>query len=275
MPSSSRPEPGGLDPARLLRLLPAGRRLATEVEVVARCASTSDLARERLASGELADGRLILAEAQEAGRGRRTRDWWSGPPRSNLALTLDLRVAAAEAPVLGLLGALALLDAMAAWPDMRARTALKWPNDLLLDGAKVAGFLGEAVTAPDGGEHLLLGVGINLNQAPPEGTAPYPTTALASCAGGVAVDRTLFLAAWLWRFEAAWRRLRLAGPGAFEADFLAALRRWAPHGVRESADGPAGPLLEFSLAEGLHWGSEADSIRRPLGWLTALESLHP
>ena len=67
----------------------------------------------------------------------------------------------------------------------RRRLALKWPNDVLVDGAKVAGILLEAVDAAGGGSDVVIGIGVNVRHAP-EGM-PYPATSLADC--GADVDR--------------------------------------------------------------------------------------
>ena len=278
MPTTSRPEPEpqALDVARLLRLLSASRQLATRVEVLAQCVSTNDHAREAGAAGEHLPGTLFSAEEQQGGRGRRSRDWWSGPEEQNLALTLIAEEGVVEAPVFGLLSAVALADVLESWPGQKKSVALKWPNDLLLDGAKVAGFLGELMTGREGQAGcLMLGLGINLRAAPPAQIAPYRTTSLhvALEQGTPAPDRTLFLAQWLWQLERRLRQFQCAGPEAFEQRFLTLLRRWAPHGIHEEHSDVRGPLLEFSLADGLLWGPESAPIRRPLSWLTSLHAL--
>jgi len=147
---------------------------------------------------------------------------------------------------------------------------------LLLGGAKVAGFLGELMSgSEDQAGCLMLGLGINLRLAPPAEIAPYRTTSLheSLAEGAPTPHRTLFLAQWLWRLEHRLRQFQSAGPEAFERRFLSLLQRWAPYGIHEEHSDVRGPLLEFSLADGLCWGPESAPIRRPLSWLTSLHAL--
>lgn len=140
--------------------------------------STNDVALERARDG--ADRLWIVAEAQSGGRGRRGRAWTS--PRGNLYATLALiePAPAAVAAQIGFVAALALHDAVAALlaPEARARLALKWPNDLLLDGAKLSGILVEATTLGD--RRMAVAVGIGVNLAAHARGAPYATTHLAA-----------------------------------------------------------------------------------------------
>lgn len=278
MPTTSRPEPPpqALDLERCHRLLPASRHLGRCVVVLPECLSTNDHARQAFAAGDPLAGTLFSAEEQLGGRGRRSRDWWSGPKAQNLALSLVAEEGLVDAPVFGLLGAVALADVLEIWPGQAKEVALKWPNDLLLGGAKVAGFLGELLSASENQAGcLVLGLGINLRVAPPAAVAAYRTTSVAACLDQdrPAPDRTLFLTQWLWQLERGLRQFQLAGPRAFEQRFLELLRRWAPYGIHEEHSDVRGPLLEFSLAEGLCWGPEAAPERRPLGWLTSLHAL--
>jgi len=121
----------------------------------------------------------IAARRQTAGRGRRGRTWMTGD--NNLAatflITLDLAPSAAAG--VSFVAALAVADLVqAAVPETPAR--LKWPNDVLLDGGKVAGILVESGRAPAGGLWLAIGVGVNLAVAP-EATE-RPATSLAAYA---------------------------------------------------------------------------------------------
>jgi len=117
----------------------------------------------------------IVAERQTAGRGRRGRTWVS--QRGNLFATLLLTIfaPAERRPQLSLVAALAVYDAvLAIAPRLAPRMGIKWPNDLLLDGAKFAGILVEAAD-----EHAAaIGIGINCISHP-AGTN-YPATDLAA-----------------------------------------------------------------------------------------------
>ncbi len=134
---------------------------------------------ERQAAAGAPDGTLIQALEQTAGRGRRGKSW-STPP-GNLALSLVLRpkVALREAALYGFVAGLSLHDALAPHVEPSTRLRLKWPNDLLLDGAKLSGLLlecrGSSESEP---EWLILGMGVNVAWAPED--TPYPSTALAS-----------------------------------------------------------------------------------------------
>lgn len=259
----------GQDLDRLHRLLPQRRRLGEGIELLERCVSTNDEAKRRLGDGEALDGRLLVARVQEGGRGRRARDWWSGPKDANLALTLGLRQPGLPPEVFGLLGACALVETMERWLPRKCCVSLKWPNDVLVEGAKIAGFLGEL---PASGETMLLGLGVNLQAAPEAGIAPYPTTCLADAAGE-AIDPTLFLGLWLVQFEKGLVHFLQRGPRRFEQRFLQLLQRWAPHGVRESRGGHAGRLRDFRLEKGLTWGTDEELQTRPMAWIHRLEAL--
>ena len=108
----------------------------------------------------------FLAYEQTAGRGRRARPWAS--PRGNFHATLLLqpREAASVVALRSFAAALALRDALVSLTGLPAAFALKWPNDVLLNGGKVAGILLESVSSGDGVAHLAIGVGVNLIAAP-------------------------------------------------------------------------------------------------------------
>ncbi len=109
----------------------------------------------------------ILARRQTAARGRRGRAW--AAPEGNFFATLVMRpsgdpVAAAQR---SFVAALALADALGAAVGPAARLSLKWPNDVLLNGGKVAGILLESAGRGAGVSHLAVGIGVNLIAAPP------------------------------------------------------------------------------------------------------------
>jgi len=119
----------------------------------------------------------ITARRQSAGRGRRGRVWLSG--EGNLAATLLATSdrPPSEAAQLSFVTALAVGDLARTWVDNH-RIGFKWPNDVLLDGAKLSGILIESGQAPAGGLWLAIGIGVNLVQAP-EGL-DYPAAALGT-----------------------------------------------------------------------------------------------
>lgn len=108
----------------------------------------------------------ILGGEQTAGRGRRARAWAS--PRGNFHGTLLLHPAepAAVVALRSFAAALALREAFVALTGLPASFALKWPNDVLLNGGKVAGILLESSGAGQGVQALAIGIGVNLIAAP-------------------------------------------------------------------------------------------------------------
>lgn len=155
----------------------------------------------------------IVAHHQDAGRGRRGRAWDS--PVGNLFATLLLTEPAPpeRASLLGLVAALALADAVEKTaPAARGRLKLKWPNDLLIDGAKLAGILIEAESR-DGSTSLAIGQGVNCLWHPTD--LPYPAASLRGV-GAEVTPAALFAAlseswiGWLgiWRAPAGFAAIR-------------------------------------------------------------------
>lgn len=144
----------------------------------------------------------IVAAAQTAGRGRRGAAWMSSPGNLTATLLLTEPSPPATAPQLSFVAALALHDAVAACaPQVGPSLKLKWPNDLLLGSAKLAGILIEGESDPA----FAVAVGIGVNCAHhPDGTA-YPATDLAAAGALVAPDALLAeLAAAMTRRLAQW-----------------------------------------------------------------------
>ncbi|BCX19034.1 MAG: biotin--[acetyl-CoA-carboxylase] ligase [Geminicoccaceae bacterium] len=148
------------------------------VERHARVASTNDLARAAAERGE-PEGLWILAEVQTAGRGRQGRSWSS--PAGNFHGSLLLRPTRplGECATLSLVAALAVAEAVETLCEGRIRPRVKWPNDVLVGRAKLAGILPEAIAAPDGScAALILGIGVNLAHHPTD--LDRPATSLAA-----------------------------------------------------------------------------------------------
>jgi len=147
-----------------------------------RLGSTNDEAR-RLAEAGAPAGTAVVALAQDGGRGRRGRVWHSPP--GNLHFSLILRPARpmVEAAQLSFVAALALAEVVGPWLPEPAACRLKWPNDVLVYGRKVAGILVEAEGTADGrlAAWVVLGIGVNLRHCPDD--TPYPATSLLAEAG--------------------------------------------------------------------------------------------
>jgi BirA family biotin operon repressor/biotin-[acetyl-CoA-carboxylase] ligase len=137
----------------------ATRRLGRALLVRAVAESTNDLAWEALDTGA-ADGTVVIADEQTRGRGRAGRSWHAVPGKS-LVLSLALRLGGGAGPcgTIALAAGLALARGL---DRLGVRARLKWPNDLLLGGRKVAGILVEARPAATGGTAAVVGVGINV-----------------------------------------------------------------------------------------------------------------
>lgn len=133
--------------------------------VLAEVDSTSSEA-ARLAVAGIRRPTWIFARHQTAARGRRGRPWVS--PEGNFAATLLFRPEgdAAGAAQRSFVAALALADALRAVCGPGARLSLKWPNDVLLDGGKVAGILLESAGQAGRLDYLAIGIGVNLAEAP-------------------------------------------------------------------------------------------------------------
>ncbi len=123
--------------------------------------STNDIA-ARLASEGAPEGTIVTSEIQTKGRGRLSRSWHS-PPEIGIYASIILRpdFASERAPGLSIMTALALADTIETYcPD---KTKIKWPNDVLISGRKVAGILTELAAEGQRIEHVVIGVGINVN----------------------------------------------------------------------------------------------------------------
>lgn len=131
------------------------RRVGRRVAVWNRVASTNDLA-AHAASSTSNEGLVVLAEEQTAGRGRRGRTW-TAPPRSSVLMSVLLFPTGplAEPAWLTALGAVTVADVVSDWTARNA--AIKWPNDVRVDGLKVAGILVER------GAGAVIGIGLNAN----------------------------------------------------------------------------------------------------------------
>jgi BirA family transcriptional regulator, biotin operon repressor / biotin---[acetyl-CoA-carboxylase] ligase len=182
---------------------PGGLWRGVEVTPVAGSTNADLLAR---AAAGAPEGLVLAAEEQRAGRGRMDRAWVSRP-RAGLTFSMLLRPPAARRGWLPLLSGLAVADAVRSVAAVPAR--LKWPNDVLVGGAKLAGILAEASA-----DAVVVGVGINVSAGPaelppaPENPGALPATSLAIL-GSSHADRAKLLTEVLAGVEhwyQAWRR---------------------------------------------------------------------
>ena len=196
-----------MDAARIMALAQAG----VAVEVVAQTGSTNAdlLARAPALSAPL----LLAAEHQSAGRGRAGRSWLSAPGHS-LTFSLAWRFDGGPARLTGLplaVGAV-LAETLA---RLGQPVALKWPNDLLKDGDKLAGILVETAQGGDGATWAVIGIGMNL--AMPDELEARIGRTVAAVPWLARMDRDALLAALLDGLAGALREFDARGFAAFSA----------------------------------------------------------
>ena len=198
-----------------------------QVRIIERCASTNSLLMK-----EPGDGTVILAaESQTAGRGRRGRRWHSTPGADlTFSLAVTLSRPSRDLATLPLVAGVAVTRALRA--SGLARAALKWPNDLMVDGAKVGGILVETRVAALG-TRCVIGIGINCRHAP--GLASRLRRPVACLEAYCAVDRNLLVRRIAQELLPALQRFERLG---FEA------AQW------EALDAHAGQRLRVRLADG-------------------------
>ncbi len=168
-----------------------GARIGRRLEFMKTTASTNADA-FRLAEDGVIEGTVVLADSQSGGKGRRGRVWVS-PAGVNLYCSVVLRPAIMphEAPQLTFLSAVAAARAIEQTTTLIPE--IKWPNDLLISGKKVAGLLNEMSAETDGINFVILGIGVNLNMTSDQfpGDLRHPATSLF-IESGVKVDRSHF-----------------------------------------------------------------------------------
>jgi BirA family biotin operon repressor/biotin-[acetyl-CoA-carboxylase] ligase len=220
---------GDPEPWATVRAQLASTRFA-DVRTVDEVDSTNRMLLDEARAGA-PDGVVLVAEHQRAGRGRMGRTW-SAPPGGSLLVSVLLRhdLSRERLHLLTMAAGLALADAVRTVAGLPAD--LKWPNDLLVGGRKLAGMLAEADVGPDGTPRaVVVGVGLNVNwDSVPDELAGIATA--CNLETGRAVGRGELLVAFLTGFEA-----RLAQPDQIARDYR---RRLATLGRRvrvERADG--------------------------------------
>ena len=244
-----------LDAASLEAVLQRDGSMWTSVRVVDRIGSTNASLVAAAAEGA-PEGQVLVAEHQDAGRGRLDRTW-SSPPRAGVTVSMLVRpdVPAARRGWLSLLVAVALADAVAEVADVRV--SVKWPNDLLAaDGAKLAGILAEAGVAA-----VVVGVVLNVSTRADE--LPEGASSLALLTGRT-VDRAPLLLSLLRAVERRYRPwvAALGDPVAsgLATDYLA----WSSTvGSEVRVTMPDGSLLE-GTAEAVDWDGRL-VVRTPEG----------
>ncbi|AJP47494.1 hypothetical protein PG1C_01515 [Rugosibacter aromaticivorans] len=249
-----------LDATRLVAALgPASCRF--DIEVLPRCDSTNSVVLGRAEAGA-PSGTVVVAEEQTAGRGRRGRAWIAAPGDSltfsllwrftpgTLPMGLSLAVGVAVARALEKVGAGDTPQTTSSAPSFCA--ALKWPNDILLQGKKLGGILIELV--PGTPHAAVIGIGLNLRLP---AVLPLDVRATATALPG-AMDNNTLLAALLTELRSVLSQFAAGGFGALRADWLARhafqdapvalLSDFSPprHGICRGVDSDGALLLEVN-----------------------------
>lgn len=217
--------------------------------------STNDEAGRRAAEGA-ADGAVVWAKSQSGGRGRRGRSWYS--PEGNLycSVVLRPRLPLARAAELSLVAAVAVGDTVAGLVPAGRTVEHKWPNDVLVGGAKIAGILLEASGSAGSVDWVVLGCGINVARPPAEeglvATCLIGERSVPVSVGPVLMALLENLRHWRARWETAGvgpiREAWLARARGLGEEIVVRLPREELHGCFEGLD-DAG-ALRLRLADG-------------------------
>ena len=152
----------------------------------------------KLGEGDAEEGAVVVAETQTAGRGRQGRNWVSQP--GNLLVSVLFRPTLEALPFISIIGGVAAARAVRKVTGLEPQ--IKWPNDLLIQGRKVAGILAESAIAGDSVWYAVLGVGMNvsLNTDQTEEIASFATS--VNAAAGKVVPREDLLRQFLMDLDA-------------------------------------------------------------------------
>lgn len=186
---------------------------------------------QRFARSGEPGGLIVSADEQTSGRGRQRRVWLSPVGGLYCSFLLRPQCPPRRAPELGFVAAVAVADAVRELLDSAGMVSCKWPNDVLVDGRKIAGILVESATSAGNQlDYVVVGIGINLAEHPDPSEVMFPATSLAG-SGSPGVSPRTALAA-LARAMAHWL-------GRWEAEGFAAVRNaW-----RAVAHRPGDPLV--------------------------------
>lgn len=185
---------------------PPARIIGRDIRVFQETTSTNDVI-EKLARDEVKEGAVVFAETQTKGRGRLGRTWMS-PTEKGLWFSVLLRpdLRPQEATQLTVASATALVRAVRSVTGLQPE--IKWPNDILIGGRKVAGILTELSAELDHVKHIILGIGVNVNLGPAEFPAELRKLATSlKIEAGRPIARSELAAAILWELDADYARI--------------------------------------------------------------------
>ena len=198
----------------------ATKRIGSSVVCLKETESTNQVA-FRMAEEGAGEGTVVIADAQSAGKGRLGRVWLS-PAGVNLYCSVVLRpsIAPVAACQLTFLSVVAVARAIESCTALKP--LIKWPNDILIDGKKVAGLLNEMNAETEKVNFVVLGIGVNLNVRMSdlgEGLLRHPATSLLE-AGGGEVNRAEFTRVLLRELDRLYDRFLAEGEGPVRAEWL-------------------------------------------------------
>lgn len=235
-----------LDPAALANALTRQGSVWRQVEVLATCPSTNAAVADRARRGA-AQGLVLVADHQTAGRGRLDRAWTT-PPRSALTFSVLLApdgVPVARWPWLPLLVGIAVAEGVRRVAEVDC--TLKWPNDVLVGERKVAGILVERVES-SAGAVAVVGVGLNVSMSADE--LPVPTATSLAVEHAATTDRTVVLREVLRTLEALYLQWQADAGDASRGLLESYVRRCATLGREVRVDLPTGEQV-VGVADGV------------------------
>jgi BirA family biotin operon repressor/biotin-[acetyl-CoA-carboxylase] ligase len=251
-----------LERARVEALLTTSR-LGRSLAIAQSTGSTNDDARTAIRAGA-ADGHVVVAESQTAGRGSRGRSWVS-PAGTDIYMSVvaKLSVTPERLPPLTLVVGLAVVEALD--PLLAGRALVKWPNDVWVAGRKIVGILVEGASTGTHVEPLVIGIGINVNRREFPAGLDVPPSSLA-LELGQDVDRARVLASVLNRLEVWLDRFQAEGPGAA---IDAINERLALRGERARVDQLEGTVLRVAASGALQLDTDTGVRELVAGTLRA------
>jgi len=181
--------------------------------------STNAIATQ-LAMTRAPEGTLVIAEQQTRGRGRLGRQWYS-PRNTGLYCSLILypKIHPTLAPGISIMTAVALAETIVSYDDIDIK--IKWPNDILISGLKVAGILTELAAEIDRVEYVIVGVGVNINQQRADFPDDLKETATSVRIGAKEkIRRVEFLQRFLANFEKEYLAFKKSGLREARKKFL-------------------------------------------------------
>lgn len=163
--------------------------LGREITVLNETTSTNDVAKQMALQEAAANGAVVLAEYQTAGRGRMGRQWQNTAGK-DICMSIVLRpdMELKRAPVLALATAVGISDAL---DHIGLENEIKWPNDILCNDKKLSGILLESSVRPDSSLTVIVGIGVNVNETVPPAELEHTAASLALILGSELDRNTL------------------------------------------------------------------------------------